>query len=81
MDEVEKAEQDVIKSFEKVKQDLGRIFVEFEKLRAASAFDDVSSMLKDLEDVVKDVRTGGLIGSGAKSHQRSLKKLNDLKNP
>ena len=44
--------------------------------------DDITEMLKDYEDQVKKVRTGGLIGSGAKGHREAREaylKLRGLK--
>ncbi len=71
---LEEAEKELIEKFENVKEDLGRVFVSFETIRNATPYDDISKALEDLEDVVKDVRTGGVIGSGANSHKRALKK-------
>ncbi len=71
---LEDAEKELLEKFEKVKEDLGRVYVSFEDLRNATAYDDISKALEELEDIVKDVRTGGIIGSGANSHKRARKK-------
>jgi len=34
--------------------------------------DDLYDLLGNLEDAVKEVRTGGLVGSGATGHKRAL---------
>ena len=71
---LEDAEKNLLEKYEKVKEDLGRVFVAFEDLRNADAYADISSQLSELESVVKDVRTGGVIGSGANSHRRAREK-------
>jgi len=71
---LEEAEEELVEKYEKVKEDLGRVFVAFEDLRNADAFADISGQLENLESVVKDVRTGGIIGSGANSHRRAREK-------
>lgn len=71
---LEEAERELVEKFDDVKEDLGRVFVSFENIRNATPYDDISKALEELEEVVKDVRTGGIIGSGANSHKRALKK-------
>ncbi len=71
MSDLDKATEELEETFEKVREDLGRVFVAFEDLRNAGPSDDVTGMLDTLEEVVKDVRTGGLLGSGANSHRRA----------
>jgi hypothetical protein len=36
-------------------------------------------MAATLEDVVKEVRDGGVVGSGANGHRRALKEYQELK--
>jgi hypothetical protein len=50
---------------------LGRIHEAFDRVVGARSTDDVYGILKNLEDVVHDVRTGGAIGSGAKGHREA----------
>lgn len=71
MSDLEKATEELNEAYEKVREDLGRVFVAFEDLRNAGATDDVHGLLDRLEEVIKDVRTGGVIGSGAHSHRRA----------
>ena len=41
--------------------------------------DDLEGLLGKLEDRVKEVRTGGLLGSGAHGHHRALEDYRKLK--
>lgn len=74
MTDLNKATEDLNEAYEAVREDLGRVFVAFDDLRAAGATDDIHTLLDTLGDVVKDVRTGGLVGSGANRHRRAREK-------
>jgi hypothetical protein len=50
---------------------LGRIHEAVDRVVAAGPTDDVFALLKHLEDVVEDLRTGGVVGSGAKGHREA----------
>jgi hypothetical protein len=50
---------------------LGRIHEAIDRVVAAGPADDIYGLLKHLEEVVEDVRTGGVIGSGAKGHREA----------
>lgn len=50
---------------------LGRIHEALDRVVAATATDDIYALVENLEDVVKDVRTGGMVGSGAKGHREA----------
>lgn len=71
MSELDEATRELNEAYENVREDLGRVFVAFEDLRNAGATSDLHRLLDTLEDVIKDVRTGGLIGSGANKHRRA----------
>lgn len=71
MSDLEHATEELNEAYERVREDLGRVFVAFEDLRNAGPTDDVHGLLDKLEDVIKDVRTGGVFGSGANSHRRA----------
>ncbi|MFV0259416.1 MAG: hypothetical protein ACK5PP_13340 [Acidimicrobiales bacterium] len=58
-------------TFEDYQKAMGDVFVAFERVRTAGPTDDVESRLAALEDAVKKVRTGGLFGSGVKSHRKA----------
>ena len=44
----------------------------------AGPTDDISELLKELEDTVGKVRTGGMVGSGAKGHREAREKWLEL---
>jgi hypothetical protein len=69
--DLDNATKELNEAFQGVKEDLGRVFVAFEDLRSAGPTDDVHAVLEALEDVVRDVRTGGFVGSGAHRHRRA----------
>jgi hypothetical protein len=50
-----------------------------DRVDAAGPEDDLYDLLKDLEEVVKEVRNGGVIGSGAKGHRRALENYRERK--
>ena len=50
----------------------------YEALMAAGPEDDISELLKVLEDEVKEARDGGLTKSGANGHKRALAKWRAL---
>ena len=70
--QLEDARRRLDDEFGQVRRHLERIHKALEKVEAAGPEDDLHDLLEDLEDVVKEVRTGGLIGSGAKGHRRAL---------
>lgn len=63
-----------------MRRHLDRIHDALDKVEAAGPEDDLSGLLDDLEKVVKEVRDGGLIGSGAHGHRRARQEYLDLKN-
>ncbi len=69
------------KEFASVKDSLGDLYVAIEALKAARAEDDIESLLGAIEDAAKKARTGGVLGSGAKSHSRALKDYVELTTP
>jgi hypothetical protein len=80
MDEkLSKAREELEKEYRQVWENLAQIRTKFEKLTAAGPEDDVSGLLEDLEDAVHKVRTGGLIGSGAKGHREAREKYYEAK--
>ncbi len=62
-----------------VRRNLDRIHKALDRVDASGPEDDVYELLKDLEDVVKEVRGGGVVGSGARGHSRALEKYRDRK--
>lgn len=70
--QLEDARRKLDDEYGQVRRHLEKIHKALEKVERAGPEDDVYEALKDLEDVVKEVRTGGLVGSGAKGHRRAL---------
>lgn len=80
-DELTEAKTKVDEEFQKVRESLGDMYVAMEAVRAAGPEDDVYDLLGSLEDEVKKARTGGVIGSGAKSHRKALERYQELLEP
>ncbi len=64
--------------YQKVRSQLPRLHAALERVEVARAEDDIVELLGELEDTAKDIRTGGLIGAGAKAHHEALEDLNEL---
>ena len=77
----EEARKELDKEYGQVRESLGEVHVAFDAVLAAGPEDDVYGLLEKLEDAVKDARTGGVIGSGAKGHRRARKQYLEAKNP
>ena len=69
---LEEARKRLDDEYGQVRRHLDRIHSALDRVDAAGPEDDIYELLKDLEDVVKEVRTGGVVGSGAKGHKRAL---------
>jgi hypothetical protein len=57
--------------FGQVRRRLQKIHEALDKVEKAGPEDDLEHLLEELEDEVKAVRTGGLLGHGAKGHKRA----------
>ena len=69
---LEEARRKLDDEYGQVRRHLDKIHSAVDRLDAAGPEDDLYDLLKDLEDVVKEVRTGGVVGSGAKGHRKAL---------
>jgi hypothetical protein len=69
---LEDARRKLDDEYGQVRRHLDKIHAALDRVDAAGPEDDLYDLLKDLEDVVKEVRNGGLVGSGAKGHKRAL---------
>ncbi len=58
--------------FGQVRRHLDTIHDALDKVEAAGPEDDLSGLLEDLEQAVREVRTGGVVGSGANGNRRAL---------
>ncbi len=65
--------------FGQVRRHLDTIHDALDRVEAAGPEDDLSGLLEDLEQAVKEVRTGGVVGSGANGHRRALDDYRRLK--
>lgn len=80
MGDLEEARKRLDDEFGQVRRKLDKIHAALDKVEAAGPEDDLHDLLKDLESTVKEVRDGGVVGSGANGHRRALKHYLDLKN-
>lgn len=62
-----------------VRRNLDNIHQALDKVEKAGPEDDLAGLLEKLEDAVKEVRTGGLLGHGAKGHARAREDYLELK--
>jgi hypothetical protein len=69
---LEEARRKLEDEYGQVRRHLDRIHAAMDRVDASGPEDDVYELLKDLEDMVKEVRTGGVVGSGAKGHKKAL---------
>ena len=79
MESLEQARKRLDDEFGQVRRKLGKIREALDKVEAAGPEDDLHELLAELESTVKDVRDGGLIGSGANGHRRARKDYLELK--
>jgi hypothetical protein len=66
--------------FGQVRRHLDKIHEALDRVEAAGPEDDIHGLLADLESRVKEVRDGGVVGSGSNGHRRALKRYLELKN-
>ena len=79
MDSLADARKRLDDEFGQVRRKLGKIHTALDKVEAAGPEDDIHGLLADLESTVKEVRDGGVVGSGANGHRRALKDYLDVK--
>ena len=77
-DDLHDAREELDQEFEQLRRNLGHIHAALADVDNAGPLDDVAGLLERLEDVVKEVRTGGLIGGGAKGHAKARKEYLEL---
>jgi len=76
---LEEARRKLDDEYGQVRRHLDKIHAALDRVDAAGPEDDLYGLLKDLEDVVKEVRNGGVVGSGAKGHKRALDNYRERK--
>jgi hypothetical protein len=80
MESLEEARKKLDDEFGQVRRKLAKIHEALDKVEAAGPEDDLHGLLKELESTVKEVRDGGVVGSGANGHRRALKHYLEVKN-
>jgi hypothetical protein len=73
------ARKELDDEFEQHRGRLKKIHDKLDEVEKAGPEDDLEEKLKELEDTVKEARTGGLVGSGAKGHTKARKEYEQLK--
>lgn len=68
-DDLDKARREMDQEYAQFREHLGEILEAVDQVTRAGVTDDVYGLLERLEDRVHQVRTGGLLGSGAKGHR------------
>lgn len=76
---LEEARRKLDDEYGQVRRHLDRVHAAIDRVDAAGPEDDLYELLEDLEDTVKEVRTGGLVGSGAKGHRRALEEYRKVR--
>jgi hypothetical protein len=76
---LEEARRKLDDEYGQVRRRIEKIHTALDRVDAAGPEDDLYALLKDLEDVVKEVRTGGIVGSGARGHRKALEHYRDRK--
>ena len=76
---LEEARKRLDDEYGQVRRRLDKIHEALDKVEEAGPEEDLYDLLGNLEDAVKEVRTGGLVGSGAKGHKRALDEYRQLK--
>jgi hypothetical protein len=79
MNSLDEARKRLDDEFGQVRRKLDKIHAALDKVEAAGPEDDLHDLLADLESTVKEVRDGGVVGSGANGHRRALKEYRELK--
>ena len=76
---MEEARKRLDDEYGQVRRRLRAIHEALDTVEKAGPEDDLYGLLGDLEEAVKEARTGGLVGSGAKGHRRALDDYRNLK--
>jgi len=76
---MQEAREKLEDEFGQVRRHLDKIHDALNRVEAAGPEADLSGLLDDLEKAVKEVRDGGVVGSGAHGHKRARKEYLELK--
>jgi hypothetical protein len=70
---VEEAKRKLDDEYGQVRRKFDQIHEAFDRVVSGGPEDDLYDRLEHLEKVVKEVKDGGVVGSGAHGHRRALK--------
>ena len=70
-DEVQEAHEELVSEYEQFRKEYGKVLEAVQRVSDAEPVDDIYGLLERLEDVVKEVRTGGMLKGGAKGHRKA----------
>lgn len=76
---LEEARKKLDDEYGQVRRNLDKIHKALDAVNKAGPEDDLSKLLEKLEDEVKEVRTGGMLGHGANGHKRARDEYLQLK--
>ena len=74
---VEELHEKLMDEYGQVRRKFDQIHTAFDRVITAGPEDDVHDRLLHLEKVVKEVRDGGVVGSGANGHRRALEEYQE----
>lgn len=77
--DLEKAKKRLDDEYGQVRRRFDEIHERFDRVVSCGPEDDLAGKLKDLEDKVHEVRTGGVLRHGANGHTRALKKYQEAR--
>jgi hypothetical protein len=77
--DINEARKKLDDEYGQVRRKLDKIQDALDDVTKAGPEDDISGLLEKLEAVVKAVRTGGVVGSGAHGHRRALDDFNEAR--
>ena len=67
----EAARKELDDEFEQHRKAMGKVHAKLADVDRLGPTDDIFGALEELEKAVKEARTGGLIGGGAKGHRKA----------
>lgn len=68
---LEDARKELDDEYEAHRKAMGKVHAKLADVDRMGAEDDIHGALEELEDAVKEARTGGLVGGGAKGHRKA----------
>lgn len=74
---VEELHEKLMDEYGQVRRKFDQIHTAFDRVITAGPEDDLHDRLLHLEKVVKEVRDGGVVGSGANGHRRALEEYRE----